>query len=291
MKFFKYVFASALGTILAGIVMFFILFMLVIGVISIALDDFSSDKTVSVKENSMLVLDFDGPIVERAQEDEFEIPGFTEKKLGLNEILKTIDKAKKDDRIEGIYLSFEDIEGGAATTEAIRNALIDFKRDGKWIVAYSEGYSQKGYYLVSVADEIYLNHEGMIMFSGLSYKPMFMKDMLGKIGVDMQIIRGSNNKFKSAVEPLMYNQMSEANKLQSQQLINSVWNHIVEGIASGRNISENKINQAANELSLFFSEEALDKKDIRSHLEIGYQITRYCCCGSTMGANARLYHG
>lgn len=262
MKFFKYVFASALGTILAGIVMFFILFMLVIGVISFALDDFSSDKTVSVKENSVLVLDFDGPIVERAKKDEFEIPGFTEKKLGLNEILKTIDKAKEDDKIEGIYLSFGDIAGGAATTEAIRNVLLDFKSSGKWIVAYSEGYSQKGYYMVSTADEIYLNHEGMIMFYGLNYKPGFVKDMFDKIGIEMQVIRGSNNKFKSAVEPFMYNQMSEANKLQSQQLINSVWGHIVSGIAAERNITEDLVNEAADNLSLFFADEALDKKFI-----------------------------
>ena len=131
MKFFKYVFASALGTILAGIVMFFILIALVIGAISTALDDFSSDKIVSIKENSVLILDFDGPIRERAAEDEFEIPGFTEKSLGLNEILKTIDKAKEDDKIEGIYLSFAEIQGGAATTEAIRNALLDFKSEDK----------------------------------------------------------------------------------------------------------------------------------------------------------------
>jgi protease-4 len=199
MKFFKYVFASALGTIIAGIVMFFILFALIIGVISTALDEFSSDKTVSVKQNSVLILDFDGPINERAVEDDFIIPGFSEKSLGLNQILKTIDKAKKDERIEGIYLSFADIQGGTATTEAIRNALLDFKNSGKWIIAYSEGYSQKGYYLVSTADEIYLNPEGMVMFYGLNYKPGFMKDMFDKIGIEMQVIRGSNNKFKSAV--------------------------------------------------------------------------------------------
>ena len=262
MKFFKYVFASALGTILAGIVMFFILFALVIGVISVALDDFSSDKTVSVKENSVLVLDFDGPISERAAKDEFEIPGFTEKKLGLNEILKTIDKAKMDDKIEGIFLSFSDLQGGAATTEAIRNALLDFKSDGKWIIAYSEGYSQKGYYLVSTADEIYLNPEGMIMFTGLNYKPGFVKDMFDKIGIEMQVIRGSNNKFKSAVEPFMYNKMSEANRLQSQQLINSVWGHVVNGIAIERDITEDLVNEAADNLSLFFADEALDKKFI-----------------------------
>ncbi len=262
MKFFKYVFASALGTIIAGLVLFFIMFAIVVATITIAFDDFATDKNVVIKENSVLILNFDGPIRERAAKDEFEIPGFTEKKLGLNEILKTIDKAKTDDKIVGIYLNFGDIQGGAATTEAIRNALLDFKSSGKWLVAYSEGYSQKGYYLVSTADEIYLNPEGMIMFSGLNYKPGFVKDMFDKIGIEMQVIRGSNNKFKSAVEPFMYNKMSEANRLQSQQLINSIWDHIVSEIATGRGLSEDLVNEAADNLSLFFADEALDKNFI-----------------------------
>jgi len=258
MKFIKYVFASALGTMLAGLVLFFIMFAIIVVTITAAFDDITSEKNVKIKDNSILILDFDGPVNERVSKDDFEIPGFTENKIGLNEILKTIENAKQDDRIEGIYLSFSGIQGGAATTEAIRKALLDFKTSDKWIIAYSEGYSQKGYYLASVADAIYVNPEGMISFYGLSYKPMFMKDMLNKIGVDMQIIRGKNNRFKSAVEPFMYNQMSEANKLQSQQLISSVWGHIVDGIAAERGISDEQVNKATDELSLFFLDDAID---------------------------------
>ena len=262
MKFIKYVFASALGTMLAGLVLFFIMFAIVVATITAAFDDITSEKNVKLKDNSVLVLDFDGPVKERVLKDDFEIPGFTEKKIGLNEMLKTIGNAQQDERIEGIFLNFANIQGGAATTEAIRNALLDFKVSGKWIIAYAEGYSQKGYYLASVADEVYLNPEGMISFYGLSYKPMFMKDMLNKIGVDMQIIRGKNNRFKSAVEPFMYNQMSEANKLQSQLLISSVWNQIVNGIATERGITVGHVNKVADELSLYLTDETLKQKFI-----------------------------
>jgi protease-4 len=259
MSFIKYVFASALGTLLAGLVMFFIMFAIVVATISVAFDDITSEKSVKIKDNSVLMLDFDSPIKERVLQDQFEIPGFTEDKIGLTEIIKTIDNAKQDDRIEGIFLNFSGIQGGAATTEAIRKALLDFKTSDKWIIAYAEGYTQKGYYLASVADELYLNPEGMISFYGLSYKPMFMKDMLGKIGVEMQIIRGKNNKYKSAVEPFMYNQMSEANKIQSKQLISSVWYQIVDGIATERGITIDQVNKAADELSLYLSKNALEQ--------------------------------
>lgn len=260
MNFIKTIFASAIGTLLAGLVLFFFAFIVIIGVITFAMDDFASGDTVTVKENSVLALNLDAPILERAPKVDFEIPGFSEKSLGLDKLIETIAKAKTDEKIKGLYLSFSSVAGGSATTEALRKALLDFKTEGKWIVAYSEGYTQKGYYLASVADEIYLNPEGSIMFYGLSYKPMFMKDMLDKIGVDMQIIRGSNNKFKSAVEPFMYNQMSEANKEQSRQLIGSVWSHVVDGIAQERSLDPADINTAADDLTLFIAKEAVSNK-------------------------------
>jgi protease-4 len=262
MNFIKYIFASALGTMLAGLVLFFIMFTIVVATITAAFDDITTDKSVKIKDNSILMLDFDGPIKERILTDDFEIPGFTEKKIGLNDVIKTIDNAKEDERIEGIFLNFSSIQAGAATTETIRKALLDFKTSGKWMIAYAEGYSQKGYYLASVADEIYLNPEGMISFYGLSYKPMFMKEMLSKIGVDMQIIRGKNNRFKSAVEPFIYNEMSEANKIQSKQLISSIWNQIVVGIADERGITVDQVNKAADDLSLSLGREALKQNFI-----------------------------
>ena len=259
MNFIKTIFASAIGTLLAGIILLFFFFIMFVGLITASFDDLMSEKQVKVKEKTALYFDFSQPINERAPKDDIEIPGFTEKRNGLNEMLKTIEKAGEDEKIEGIYMKFGGINAGIATTEAIRNALLDFKKTGKWIIAYSETLSQKGYYLASVADELYLNPEGNIIFMGLSYKPMFMKDLLDKIGINMQVIRGSNNKFKSAVEPFMYNKMSDANKLQSKQLIGSIWNQIVDGISKERDIDPETINKAADELSLFFADRAREE--------------------------------
>lgn len=258
MKFFKYVFASALGTILAGVVLLLILFGLILGSISAAMDDFSTDKSVSISSNSVFVLTLENAITERAKKDDFSFPGFTEKKSGLNQILKNIDKAKEDEKIVGIYLNISNVGSGIASVEAIRNKLIDFKSSGKWIIAYSEYYSQGAYYLATSADEIYLYPEGSIAFQGINYKPMFMKELFDKVGIEMQIIRGKNNKFKSAVEPFMYNEMSDANKEQSKKLIFSIWDHIVNEIAAARGISVDQVNDAANSLSGMFAEDILE---------------------------------
>lgn len=257
MKFFKYVFASALGTFLAGIILFIAVFGFLVGSITAMMDDFASDKSQNISSNSILVLSLDGPIVERAKNDDFIIPGMTEKQKGLNQIIENIDKAKEDDKIEGIYLKLSSVNTGIASVEAIRDHLIDFKESGKWIVAYGENISQSAYYIASSADEIYLHPEGMIEFAGINYKPMYMKEMFDKVGVEMQVIRGKNNKFKSAVEPFMYNEMTEANRIQSKKLIFSIWDHIVNEIAAARGIEVSAVNNVADNMSAFFPEKAL----------------------------------
>ena len=258
MSFFKYVFASALGTMIAGILLLVILIGLIMGSITAAFDDFSAERSASISANSVLTLQFDGMIIERSKKDDFAIPGFTQSSIGLNSIIKNIDKAIEDDKIEGIYLNMSGLGGGIATVEAIRDKLMEFKKSGKWILAYSEHYSQSAYYLASAADEIYLNPEGTIEFQGINYKPMFMKEMFEKIGVEMQIIRGKNNKFKSAVEPFMYNKMSDANREQSNKLIFSIWDHIVNEIAASRGVSIDKVNEVANTLSGFFPKKLVE---------------------------------
>ncbi len=257
MKFFKYVFASALGTILAGVVLLVILIGLIMGSISAALDDMSTDTSSTISNNSILTIRFDEQITERSKKDDFEIPGFSKKQIGLNGILKNIEKAKEDDKIVGIYLNVSDLGAGIASVEAIRNALVEFKKSGKWIVAYSELYTQSAYYLSSCADEVYLNPEGMIFFQGISAKPMFMKEMFDKLGFEMQVIRGKNNKFKSAVEPFMYNEMSDENKAQTSKLIFSIWDHIVNEIAASRGITIDNVNKIADELTGLFPDSAL----------------------------------
>jgi protease-4 len=257
MKFLKYVFASALGTMLAGVILLVVLFGFIIGSISAAMDDLATEKSSRVEYNSVLTLQFDNEIIERSPKDDMMIPGFSTKQNGLNQIIASIEKAKSDDRIEGIYLNMTGVGAGAASIEAIRNSLLNFKTSGKWIIAYSEYYSQAAYYLASAADEIYLNPEGQIEFKGISYKPMFMKDLFDKVGIDMQIVRGKDNKFKSAVEPFMYNEMSEANREQSMLLVTSLWDHIVNEIAAARSITPEDVNNIANELMGMFPEEVL----------------------------------
>lgn len=262
MKFFKYVFASALGTMLAGALLLIIFFGLVFGSLTAALDDFSAEKTTKVYSNSVLTLRLENQIIERSKKGGDLFPGLSSKQLGLNQIIKNIDKAKGDDKIEGIYLNIANVGAGTASVEAIRNALLEFKESGKWIMAYSEYYSQNAYYLSTVADEIYLNPEGSIAFQGISYRPMFMKDMFDKIGVEMQVVRGKDNKFKSAVEPFMYNEMSESNKEQSNRLISSLWGHITNEIAASRGVSIENVNDFADNLTGMFPEEALEAKFI-----------------------------
>jgi len=262
MKFFKYVFASAIGTLLAGALLLVILFGLIIGSITAAMDDFAMEKSTRVYENSVLTLHFDQPIVERAPKEDVVIPGFTSKQSGLNQIISSIEKAKDDDKIEGIYLNMTGVGTGFASVEAIRNALLEFKESGKWIIAYSEYYSQPAYYLATVADELYLNPEGLIEFTGLNYQPMFMKDLFDKIGVEMQVVRGKNNNFKSAVEPFIYNEMSESNRLQSTLFINSIWDHIVNEIAAARGISIEAVNAFADELGGMYPDQVLESRFI-----------------------------
>ena len=174
----------------------------------------------------------------------------------MDKILKTIEKAKTDDRIKGIYLDLNVVNGGMATVEEIRNALEDFKTTGKWIVSYSEIYTQKGYYLASVADKIYLNPAGMMELRGLSSQLMFFKNALAKLDVDMQVIR--HGKFKSAVEPFMLEKMSESNRKQMELILNTTWGSMLEKVAASRKISIEKINELADGIKI---QKAIDAKN------------------------------
>ena len=178
------------------------------------------------------------------------------KSLGLNTILKNIDKAKNDDNIKGIYLNLKGLNTGIASVEEIRNALAKFRESGKFIVAYSDYYSQKTYYLASVADQIYLNPAGGMDFVGLSAQLMFFKNALEKFGIQPVIIR--HGKFKSAVEPFMLDKMSQANRKQTETYINSIWNKILNDISSSREISPQRLNEIANNLELKNPQTAID---------------------------------
>lgn len=244
--FFKYLLATIVGILLSGFLMMIIFFGIIGAMISMG------DKPVEVKENSLLILKLDNPIVDRASNNPFE--GFNpmtmsaSKQLGLYDIIKAINNAAEDENIKGIFIENRSIPAGAATIEEIRDALIKFKESGKFIVAYCDGYSQKAYYLTSIADKIMLNPEGMVEWSGLRSEVMFYKNAFEKLGVEPQILR--HGKFKSAVEPFMLDKMSPENREQISTYMGSIWNHWVAGISQARNIPVEKLNAFANEMTI-----------------------------------------
>lgn len=258
-QFFKFMFASFLGTLLTLFVL------LLIGLATVtALVSMSDNEQVKLKPNTVLVADFSVPVADRASKNPFESFDFTSMEsrnpLGMKQILDNIEKAAADPNISGIYLDVSEIQSGMANLLEIRNKLLEFKKSGKWILSYSEGYSQGAYYLASVSDEIYLNPEGAILFKGLYTQITFVKHLLEKLDVETQIIRGPNNQFKSAVEPLMYDKMSDANRLQTQKMLNTAWDEMLSAISNSRGISKETLNQAADELALTKAEKALELK-------------------------------
>jgi protease-4 len=181
-------------------------------------------------------------------------------KFGLFDILNGIEVAKKDANIKGIFINAANISAGMATVKEIRDALEDFQNSGKFIVAYNENYTKKSYYLSSVAKEVYVFPSGMFDFLGLGVESMFLKGALEKLDVEMQIIRGSNNKFKSAVEPLMYTQMSDANREQTQKYLDALWGEMLLSIENSRGVSIDKLNEIADSAYIRKSSQAVDYK-------------------------------
>ena len=256
-QFFKYVLATIVGIVISSIVIF-LMFLGIVGAIVSSADK----KEVKIEPNSILYVDLKQEIVDRGSEDPFKGFDFASfqpnSPIGLNQILKAIANAKEDSNIKGILLELDAVNAGAATTEEIRNALIDFKSSGKFIYAYSDTYSQKAYYLASVADSVFLNPEGMIEWLGLRSEIMFFKKTLEKLGVEPQILR--HGKFKSAVEPFMLDKMSPENREQTLTYVSSIWNQWVKGISETRGISADKLNSLANNMEIFNAKKALENK-------------------------------
>jgi len=256
-QFFKFMFASMTGTLLIIIILFFIMMGILMSVAS-----FSKKEIVIVPKNTVLQLKFDEPITDRSSNNPLENFNFYSMKsgesIGLNEILDNIKKAKSDENIKGIYLDLSAISAGVATLEEIRNALIDFKSSKKFIISYSESYSQKAYYIASISDKIYLNPQGTLDFKGLSGEIMFYKGLLEKLDVNVQIIR--HGKFKSAVEPFILDKMSKPNREQTLKYITSIWDHLLNGISESRKISVNELNAIADSFRIQKAEDAVKYK-------------------------------
>lgn len=247
-EFFKYVLATVVGIIAVSIIGLLLFFMAVGILVS------STEKQVSVQNNSMLVLDLGRQVVDRAPNDPFEgleIPGFSQiKKIGLDQIQQSLEKAVHDDRIKGVYLKLSMVNGGMASVEEIRNMLIAFKDScDKPVYAYGDMYDQKSYYLATVADEIVVHPLGTVDFRGLGGEMMFYTKALEKLGIEMQIVR--HGKFKAAVEPFMLDKMSEENREQQLTYMGSLWNHMLNGISETRSISVDQLNTLADEVQTF----------------------------------------
>lgn len=258
-QFLKSLLASFLGTLLTLGILFFI----IVGMIS-AITAMADNEQVNVKPNSVLITKLDYPILERTSKNPFETLDFmnfeNSKTIGMNDILANIKKAENDPNIKGIYLNLSSIQTSFGNLEEIRNQLVNFKKSGKFIFAYSEAYTQGAYYLATVADKIFLNPAGSIDFKGLVSQIMFMKGLLDKVGIEAQIVRGPNNKFKSAVEPYMLDKMSEANREQTEKLLSSLWNQMLKNISESRNISIEDLMRIADNLEANSADDALTLK-------------------------------
>ncbi len=258
--FFKFMFASMLGFFLTSIILFFLLFAFVMAMIS-----FAQPEEVMIGNKAILHIKLDYVIEDRSSNDPFA-SGFNfapfSSNPGLNEVLKNIEKARNDDRIKGIFLDLMDVPSGLATIAEIRNALVDFKTSGKFIYTYGQIISQKAYYLSTVSDKICLNPVGMIELRGFRGDVMFIKGLLEKLEIEPQIIR--HGKYKSAIEPLILDRMSEANKEQTLAFIQSMWNDAIGGMAQSRNLSLEEINRIADRLEASRSEDAYKLKLIDS---------------------------
>jgi protease-4 len=258
--FLKFMLATVVG-ILLTFAMFFFLLLIIISASS-------QDKPVEVKPNTILHITLSEQIVERSTDSPlnlFPADVFSSvKEIGLNDILNNIKKAKSDNNIAGIYIEPYYLSAGIGTIEEIRNALIDFRESGKFIISYSEIYTQSAYYLVSVSDGIYLNPTGEVPLYGLGARVLFLKDAMDRLGIEAQVIR--HGTYKSAVEPFMYNRMSDENREQTLSWVSSIWSHMLQGISKERNIPVAKLNDLADNLTVRSAEDALENNLVDSLL-------------------------
>ena len=247
-QFFKFMFASCLGSALMLIVLLIILIWTV---------GSSTSNTVNIKPKTVLYMNLNYDIPERTTQDDITATLLNMRDLdadysGLNDIIANIDAAKDDPNISGIFLELSSVGTSTANIEELRHHLVSFRESGKFVITYGESLAQNAYYLATAGDEIYLNPDGMLDIHGMATQIMFYKHLLDKLDIEMQIVRGPNNKFKSAVEPYFLDKMSDANREQMTKLLNTMWFKVVSDISASRNINVQKINELADNLELTF---------------------------------------
>ena len=257
-EFFKYVFATVLGVVISFFLIILVSVLIIVGFVS----SIETDKTVPVSKNSVLFMNLDQAIVERSPDDTFAnfplVGGNGEKSIGFNDLIKALESAKTDDDIKCIYINVSSPNAGYATMTEVRNALLDFRKSGKKIIAYSEVYTQGAYYLASAADKVYLNPEGALEFKGLSSKVMFFKGALDKLGIEAQIIRVGN--YKSAVEPFFTDRMSDKNREQVTAYLGGLYQTFLQGVSGTRKVSVAELHAIADDYKIQKPQDAVDMK-------------------------------
>ena len=250
--FFKYVLATIVGIVILFVVMAILGAMSLVGMVA------SGEATKNVSDNSVLVVNLSGTMEEQAGDNTLnQFLGSAASSMGLQETLEAIQKAKENDNVKGIYIEAGSFSADYASLQEVRNALLDFKKSGKWIVAYGDIYTQATYYLCSVADKVWMNPSGEIDWHGMASQPIFVKDLLAKVGIKMQVIKVG--KYKSATEMYTEDHMSDANREQTQAYINSIWKQITNDVSSSRKISVDSLNAYADRLVMFEGAEAQKK--------------------------------
>ena len=242
--FFKNVAATIVGLFAFGLIMTILGFICIIGMVA------SSNSKPALKDNAVMVLKLQGQIEDRSEDNWLgELTGEQFNNLGMNKILSSIRKAKDEDKVKGIYLETGILETDYATLQEIRNALADFKKSGKWIIAYGDALSQGGYYLASVANKVYVNPEGNVDWHGIASQPQYIKDVAAKFGVHFTVVKVG--KYKSYTETYTEDKMSDANREQVSRYISGLWQQMLADVSKSRNISKDSLNHYADGLMVF----------------------------------------
>ena len=254
-QFFKSVAATIVGIFAFGVIMIIFGFICLFGMVA------SSSGTPSLLDNSVMVLKLQGEISDKAEEDWLgEITGNQFNQLGMNKILSAIHKAKKEDKVKGIYLETGILQTDYATLQEIRGALADFKKSGKWIIAYGDNFSQGGYYLSSVANKVYVNPEGNIDWHGIASQTQYIKDVAAKFGVHFTVVKVG--KYKSFTEMYTEDKMSDANREQVSRYINGLWQQILTEVSASRNINKDSLNHYADGIMAFEDSQQLKSRKL-----------------------------
>lgn len=255
-EFFKYVAATLVGLIIYGIIQ---VVMFISCIAGIAAAGAGSGTSGVIKDNSVLVIKLDGNILDRTSDTNpfSSLMGNISQELSLDDMVNAIEKAKTSDEIKGIYIEAGNVSAEPASYTALRNALADFKTSKKWIVSYADNYSQGAYYISSVADKVWINPQGMLSWHGMGGSTQYLKGLLSKFGVKMQVVKVGT--YKSATETYTEDHMSDANREQTMRYVSGIWNTFIADVAKSRNISKDSLNAYADRVMDFESTDNLKK--------------------------------